>query len=102
MTVDRNRVSSGRPTLNMKMAAAKPVAGSLSLPSRLCRFIEPLEPMVTKRRASRTSRASIIRVTMPISMIDAATTPATPVWREAMLRKSEVESTSNLTGRPST
>ncbi|MNE37922.1 hypothetical protein D3C80_1317970 [compost metagenome] len=102
MTVERARVSKGRPTLRMKTAAAKPVAGRRILPRRLCRFIDPFEPIVTKRRASRTRRASIISVMMPMSMIEAATTPATPVWREAMLRNSDVERTSNLTGSPRT
>ena len=55
-------------------------------PSGLSRSIEPLEPIVTKRRASLISRASIMIVMMPISMIEPASTAATPVWRDEMLR----------------
>src|SRR5690606_15187624 len=57
ITVDSASVRIGRQTAAMKKAVAKPVAGSRHVFSRDSRFIEPLEPTVTKRRASLASQA---------------------------------------------
>ena len=84
ITVDSISVISGSPTLSRNISAAKPVAGRRMMPSGLSRFIDPFEPMVTKRRASFISHASMVMVMMPISMIEPASTAPTPTWREAM------------------
>ena len=84
ITVERTSVSSGSPTESANISAANPVAPQRQRPSGLSRSIEPFEPMVTNRRASRIRYASMVRVRTPISMIAPASTAATPDCREAM------------------
>ncbi|MNE44866.1 hypothetical protein D3C80_1391190 [compost metagenome] len=100
ITVVSRSAISGMNALTTNMSAAKLNAGTPKRPRSVSRFIEPLLPIVTKRRASFSRYISRKIEMLPSTTMVAARTALMPAWLVESARKRDVARTSKPTGTP--